>query len=73
MRTVIKESQRTPAGGGIVDHLRNHRLVFSEIKFVAYADLARRLHKHIPQLVLGVQLTEKKDFDTGTGLLLVSI
>ncbi len=73
MITVIKKTQSAAARSRVVYHLSHHRVVITEIKLVAYAYLAGRLYKHIPQLVFSIKLTQQRHLDFSTGLLLVAI
>ena len=70
---VEEEAQRAAARGGVVDHLGHQQVVVAEVEFVADADLARRVHQHVPQPQLAVQLAQQEDLDLGAGLLLVAV
>ena len=73
VRAVVEESQSAASRSGVVDNLSHHRVVESEIELVADADFACRLHEHVPQLVLFIQLTQQEHLDFGTGLFLVAV
>ncbi len=73
MGAVVEEAQRASARGGVVDDFGHHRLILSEIQLVADAYLAGRLHKHIPELVLLVELSEEENLDTCACLFLVAV
>ena len=70
---VEQEAQRAAARGGVVDHLGHQQVVVAEIEFVADADLARRVHQHVPQPQFAVQFAQQEDLDLGAGLLLVAV
>ena len=73
MRTVVQETEGTATAGGIVDDLSHHRTGFIEEELVADADLASRLHEHVPEAHLLVQFAEQKDLNLGIRLLLCAI
>ena len=73
VRTVIKESQSSSPGGGVVDDFGDHALVFAEVEFVADADFAGGFDEDVPQFVVGVELAQEEDFDAGAGLLFVTV
>ena len=72
MVAVVEEAQRASARCGVVDDLGHHRVVQAKVELVADANLACRLNEHIPQLVIGIELTQEEDLDARTGLLLVA-
>ena len=73
MGAVVKETQRAPTAGGIINDLCHHRTFFLEEQFVADTDLTCRFHQHIPQAQLRIQLTQQEDFNLGIGLFLCAI
>ena len=73
VRSVIQETQGAAAGGGIVDDLGHEGLVVAEIQLVADADLAGRVHDHVPQALFAVELAEQEDDDVGPRLLLLAV
>ena len=73
MRAVIKETQGTATRSGIIDHLSHHRIVITEIELIADTDLTGRVYQHIPQTELFIQLAQQKNFDTCTGLFLITV
>ena len=73
MRTVVEESERTSATGGIVNDLRHHRTVLLEEELVADTDLTGGLHEHIPQAQLLVELAQQEHLNLGIGLLLGTV
>lgn len=72
MGSVIQEPERAPARGGVVYDLGHHAVVLAEIELVADAYLACRLHEHVPELVVRVQLAEQEHLDARPSLLLVA-
>ena len=73
VRTVIKESQRTSTARGVVDDLCHHRTIILEEELIADTDLTGRLHEHIPETEVTVQLTQQEHLDLCVGLLLRTI
>ena len=73
MGTVIEESQRTTTARGVVDDLGHHRTVVLEEQFIADSNLTGRLHEHIPETEVSVQLAQQEHLDLGIGLLLRTI
>ena len=73
VRSVIKETERTAAGSGVVYYFRYHRVVGTEIQLVADTDFTGRIYQHIPQTEFFVQLTQQEYFDTSSRLLLITI
>ena len=73
VRTVIEETQGTSTTGGIVNHLSHHRPIFLKEEFVTDTDLTCRLHQHIPQTQVWVQLTQQEYFYLGIRFLLRTI
>ena len=71
--SVEQETQGTAARGGIVNHLGHQRTVLAEIQFVADADLAGRIHNHVPQPLLAVQLPQQENHDIGPRLFFLAI
>ena len=69
---VIKKTQSSSSGSGVVYHFGDHTLVFTEIQFVPYADFSCRLDNHIPQFLLLVQLAQQEHHNVRTGLFLFS-
>ena len=70
MRTVVQESQRASAAGGVVYHLGHHGTVFVEEQLVANTDLTCRLYEHVPQPQFFVQLPEQEYLNLCIRLLL---
>ena len=68
VRAVIEEAQGPSAGGRVVDHLGHHAVVVAEIEFVAYTDLAGRVHYDIPQPLLPVEFAQQEHHDVGACL-----
>ncbi len=54
MASVVEETESTATRCGVIDNFGNHRLIITEIKFVAYTDFTRRFYKDIPQFMFGV-------------------
>ena len=73
MGTVVEESQRAAATGGIVDHLGHHRSVVLEEQLVADTDLTGGLYEDIPQAQVGIELAQQEHLDLGVSLLLRAI
>ena len=73
VRPVIQKTKGTSARSGIVNHLGYHRVIFTEIEFVADTDFAGRVYQHVPQAQLLIQLTQQKYLDTCTGFFLVAV
>ena len=73
VRAVVEEAQRAAAGGGVVDDFRHQALVLAEIKLVADADLPRRIHDHVPQVLLAVQFPQQEHHDVRPGLLFLAV
>ena len=73
MRTVVEESQRTSAAGGVVDDLSHHcsRLVEEELVTDTY--LSCRLDENVPKTHLFVQLAQEEHLNLGVCLLLRAI
>ena len=73
MRSVIKETERTSAGSGVINYFGHHRIVRTEIQFVTDTDLTCRIDQYVPQTKFFIQLTQQEYFDTSTCLFLVTI
>jgi hypothetical protein len=73
VRTVVEETQRTTATGGIVDDLSHHRAVLLEEQLITDTNLAGGFYQHIPQAQLWVQFAQQEDLNLGIGLLLGAI
>ena len=73
VRTVVKETKRTPARSGVVDNLSHHGVVVTEVELIADTYFTGRVHQYIPQPELFVQLTQQEHFNTRTGLFLVAV
>ena len=73
VRTVIKESQSSSPGGGVVDDFRHKALVVTEIEFVADSYFSGRIDDHIPQMLFPVELAQEEDHDVCSGLFLLSV
>ena len=72
MGAVVEETESAAARGGVVDNLGHHRLIVAEVKLVADSDFTGGLHKHIPELVFGIELAKQKHFNARPGLFLVA-
>ena len=73
VRAVVKEAQGAPPGGCVVDDFGHKALIVTEIQLVANPDFPCRIHNHIPQVLLTVELPQKKDHDVGPCLLLFAV
>ena len=73
VRAVVEESQRATAARGVVDHLGHHWPVVVEEQLVADAYLAGRLHQHVPEAQLLVQLAQQEHLNLRVGLLLRAV
>ena len=73
MRTVIEETERPAATGGIVYHLSHHRTVLVEEELIANTYLTGRLYQHIPKAQFLIEFPQEEDFNLGIRLLLRTI
>ena len=73
VRTVIEEAQGTSTAGRVVIDLGYHVAHLIEEEFVPDTDLTGRLHEHVPQVCLLVELTQDKDLNLRVGLFLRSV
>ena len=73
VRTVVEETQRTSAAGGIVDYFGHHSAAVVEEQLVADTYLACRLYQHIPQAHLFVELAQQEHFYLCVSLLLRTV
>ena len=73
MVAVVEEAQGAASAGRVVDDLGHHRAFVLEEQLVANANLAGRLHQHVPKAQLLVQLTQQEHLNLGIRLLLGTI
>ena len=73
MIPVIKEAKRTSTRCRVVDYLGHHGIVLAKIQLIADTDLTSRIHQHVPQTQILVQLAQQEHLDTRAGLFLVAI
>ena len=71
--TVVEESQRTSAAGGVIDDLSHHCSRLVEEELVADTYLSCRLDENVPKTHLFVQLAQKEHLNLGVCLLLRAI
>ena len=73
VRTIEQEAEGTATRSSVINNLGTHKLIITEVELVADTNLSCRVHQHIPQAQLAVELTEQEDLDVCTCLLLATL